>query len=248
VLKLAHAWLSYEKNVESEGERHFRELFEKNVAPAVKKALAVHAREAEQMTAKNPELPIYANVTVDLDESWMASGIAGVESDRAITDARFVDLGVSFKKVSKDETINTDTSSGFSGVTTHYATRRTTYSVEVDFAETPAQRRWRMFLHQAAQAAERHLSARSVAGHTHFGGDLSPADQREEQQRAKFGEPSLLEQRDREERKLWVRAYVEYTAFHGPDDLYADALKYLAELDKAQAAIRPNFPFPIAPH
>ena len=236
-LHLAHAWLAYEKNVESEGERQFRELFEKNVTPGVEKALKVHAREAAQMTAQNPEFPVYANVTVELDESWTVSGIAGSESEKAVTNARFVDLGLSFKKVSKEETINTHSSSGFfSDVTTHYATRRVTYPVEVSFAETPAQHQWRMFLHQAAQAAARHLSARAVAGHTHFGGGaLSAAEEREERRRAKWGEPSLLEEHEREERKVWVRAYIEYTALHGPDDLYADALKYLAELDKPAA-------------
>jgi hypothetical protein len=120
--------------------------------------------------------------------------------------------------------------------------------VEVDFAETPAQHQWTMFLHQAAKAVAQHLSARAAAGGTHFGGDLSPTDQREERRRAKFGEPSLLEQRDREERKLWVRAYIEYTAQNGPEDLYADALKYLAGLDKAEVPSRHNLPFPIQPH
>jgi hypothetical protein len=76
-----------------------------------------------------------------------------------------------------------------------------------------------------------------MAGHSHFGDlSLSAAEEREERRRAKWGEPSLLEQREREERKLWVRAYIEYTALNGPDDLYADALKYLAELDKPQAS------------
>lgn len=40
-------------------------------------------------------------------------------------------------------------------------------------------------------------------------------------------------ERAREERKQWVRAYIEYAALHGPDDLYLDAIKYLAELDQA---------------
>ena len=233
-LHLAHAWLAYEENVESEGERQFRELFEKNVTSGVEKALKVHAREAAQMTAQSPEFPVYANVTVDLDESWTVSGLAGSESEKAITNARLVDLGLSFKKISKEETINSDSSSGFfSDVTTYYATRRVTYPVEVSFAETSARHQRRMFLHQAAQAAARHLSARAVAGHTHFGGGaLSATEWREERNRAKWGAPSLMEEREREERKLWVRTYIEYTCDAQPDDLYADALKYLAELDK----------------
>ena len=93
-----------------------------------------------------------------------------------------------------------------------------------------------MFLHQAAQAVARHLSACAVAGHTHVGGGaLSATEEREERSRAKWGEPSLMEEREREERKLWVRTYIEYTCDARPDDLYADALKYLAELDKPDA-------------
>jgi len=249
LLNLSYAWLSYEKNVESREERVLRELFERRVTPGMRKALAAHAHEAEQLTTRNPEFPIYANVTVDMDESYTSSGIAGVESGKAINDARFVCLDVSFKKISKDEVIHTDYSSPlFSGITTHYTTRRITYPVEINFGETPAQRRWRTLLHQAGQAAARHLSARAVAGHTHFGGgSLSAAEEREERRRARTGEPSLVEQKAREEQKLWVRAYIEYTALHGPDDLYADALKYLSELENAEAPRRYG-PFPNAPH
>lgn len=249
LLSLARAWLTYEKNVESREERLLRELFEKKVTPGMRKALAGHAREAEQLNTRNPEFPIYANVTVDMDESYTSSGIAGVESGKAINDARFVGLDVSFKKISKDEVIHTDYSSPlFSGITTHYSTRRITYPVEINFGETPAQHRWRSLLHQAGQAAERHLSARAVAGHTHFGGgSLSAAEEREERQRAKTGEPSLVKQKAQEEQKLWVRAYIEYTALHGPDDLYADALKYLSELENAEVPGR-HGPFSIAPH
>ena len=32
-----------------------------------------------------------------------------------------------------------------------------------------------------------------------------------------------------------MRAYIEYTALHGPDDPYADPLKYLVDLDKQHA-------------
>ena len=62
----------------------------------------------------------------------------------------------------------------------------------------------------AIEAASRGRSARAVAGPLHFGGDtLSAADKPEEQRRAKWGEPSLQERHDREERKLSVRTYIE---------------------------------------
>jgi len=92
-----------------------------------------------------------------------------------------------------------------------------------------------MFLHQAAEAVSRNSSARAIAGHTHCGGDLtfSAADEREEHRRTQWREVSLRDERARDEREQWVRVYIEYTALHGPDNLYLDAIKYLAELDQA---------------
>ena len=233
-LHLVHAWITYEPNVMSDEERRLRQLFGTKVEPGVAKALAAQAPRAEQMTNEAPEFPVYANVTVDLVETWWESGIAGNPTERAVRDARFVGLNVGRKNISASEVIDTDSET--TGGYNNSETKRVTYSVKVDFGETPAEHRWRMFFHQAAQAARRRLSARAVAGHTHFGGDLSPAEEREEQRRQRWGDPSLREQRDREERILWVRAYVEYTAFYGPDDLYMDAVKYLKELEEAERA------------
>ena len=165
VLSLVWAWVTYEKNVESEEERRLRKLFGDKVTPGVKKALEVHAHEAEQMTNDSPEFPVYANVTVELEESWTESGIAGNPSEKNITNARFVDLGVSFKKVSKEETINTDNFG-----TTYFATKLVTYSVEVDFGETEAEHHWRKLLHDATRVVRGGRSAESVAEHTQWGG------------------------------------------------------------------------------
>jgi hypothetical protein len=213
-------------------------LFNNKVTPGVEAALAARRREAWQMSNEHPDFPIYGNVTLELDDTWSESGIAGTETDRGITDVRFIDLVVSLENISKEETIKQDDHS-LLGVKTYYRTKRVTYSVKVDFGETPEQYQWRVFLKDAENAASRGLSARQVAGGTHFGEfgrHWSLADEREEQQRAKFrlrGEPSLREQYEREDRKLWVRAYLYYTYIYGPEELYLDALQYLAELDQS---------------
>jgi len=225
-LKLAWSWLTYEKNVESREERQLRELFANKVAPGVKRALEAHASEALQMTTDRPEFPVYANVTVDLVKNWTESGIAGHPSDKEIVDASFIDLDVSFEKISKDET--RDSSHFFSN---YYATSRVTYSVEIDFGETKAERQGRTLLHHAGSVARRNLSAESVAEHTHWGGiERTPKEKHEDEERRKWNQPTLAEQRAYDERELWVLAYIEYTAMHGPDDQYSAALRYLEKI------------------
>jgi len=89
-----------------------------------------------------------------------------------------------------------------------------------------------MYLTQAQQAVQRGMSARAVAAHSHFDYPWTRMDEREEQKRRKRGDPSLRARRERESRKLFVLAYIEYTAFHGPDKQYEDALRYLKELER----------------
>jgi Domain of unknown function (DUF4157) len=232
VLGLAWSWLTYEKNVESEEDRRLRKLLEDKVTPGVKRALEAHASEAVQMTTDRPEFPVYANVTVDLVKNWTESGIAGHPSDKVIVDASFVDLNVSFEKVSKEET--RDSYHSFSN---YYATSRVTYSVEIDFGETKAEHQWRRVLHDVAGIARRNLSAESVAEHVHWTGiELTAAEKRDDEERRKWGYPTLAEQRAYDERELWVLAYIEYTAVHGPDNQYSAALGYL---DKIRRRPRP---------
>ena len=223
---LAWAWVTYEKNVgPSEEERRLAKLFAQKVAPGVNQALTLHAAQAEEMTNNAPEFPVYANVTVELEERWSESGVAGNPTDRVIMDARFIGLSVSFKKVSKEQEVDSY------GGSTRYAIKRVTYPVEIDFGETKAERQWRQSLHQAGEVVRRGLSARSVAEGTHWGGnELTPWEKRQDEQRRNFGLPTLAEQRAYDERETWVLAYIEYTAFHGPDDQYADAVRYLDEI------------------
>jgi hypothetical protein len=182
------------------------------------------------MTKEHPEFPVYANITVELDESWTESGAAGVPSNRSITDARFVDLGVSFDNVSREKTLNIDSSMPLlSNVKTYYATKSVAYSVKVDFGETEVEHRSRILFHWAEQAVKRGLSARSYAESTHFG-ELKGWELRGDVERERRGQWTLAEQREHEERLLWVQAYIEYTFFHGPDEQYTAALRYLEEL------------------
>lgn len=231
-LGLAWTWLTYEKNVESEEARRLRKLFANKVTPGVKQALEAHASEAVQMTTDHPEFPVYAIVTVDLVKNWTETGIAGNPSDKVIVDAGFVALDVSFKKVSREETRDS-----YHSLDNYYATSRVTYSVEIDFGETKAEHQWRTLLHDAASVARRNLSAESVAEGTHWGGiELTAAEKHDDEDRRKWGYPTLAEQRAYDARELWVLAYIEHTAMYGPDDQYSAALRYL---DKIRRRPRP---------
>ncbi|MDX6655204.1 MAG: hypothetical protein QOH18_2874, partial [Solirubrobacterales bacterium] len=234
-LSLAYRWLTYEKNVESEEDRALREMFTKDVVPGVEHAFALHGAEAVEMTNASPEFTVYAVTTVDLVETWDSTGIGNNETGKSIKEARFVDLSFSFQKVEKEQVIDEDEFTvPLSSYTKHYVTKRKTYSVVVDFGETPAQRQWRTFLHQASQAVSKGYTARSVAGGTHFGGDIhfTAPQEREERRRTKWREPVLLQDLTDAERRQWVRAYIEYTSLNGPDALLIDAIEYLKELEQ----------------
>jgi hypothetical protein len=199
--------------------------------PGVTKALEAKAKEAELMTTKNPEFTVYANITADLDYKWDDEpGIAPRTTDKWLSDAHFVGLELSYVKVSKEQEIVEDEYLGFSR---HLKTNRVTYSVPVDFGETLEQKRRRMFMKQAGDAVHSGMSARAFAEHSHRDIDMgwTREDEREEERREKWGEVSLRTEREDELRKLWVKAYIEYTASYGPQDQYIDAVRYLEELE-----------------
>jgi hypothetical protein len=89
-----------------------------------------------------------------------------------------------------------------------------------------------MFRKQAGEAAERGLAARDVAGRQHFDPELTHADRREEERRRKWGLRPLREELQTAERILWVHAYIDYTFWADLDKLWADAIKYLTELEE----------------
>jgi hypothetical protein len=237
LFKLASAWLGYEKNVESEEEREFRKLLNAKVHPGVLDALQKHAAEAEKMTNDHPEFTVYAIVTMDLDYEWDEWGIGGESEGKAVTDAHFVDLRLSFKKEKQTEkVVDKDHWSFPMSDQTHYIERsRVTYAVELDFGETPDQKEWRMFLHEAEQAVKRGMSARAIAEHSHFDYRWTPADEREEQRRQKWGERSLRVERENAARRRFVEAYIEYTFMHDLDEPWKAAIDYLHELERRDA-------------
>ena len=231
LVDLAFAWITYTPGGESYEEKELRELFERKVQPGVGTAISTQAREATKMYLSRPDLPIYANITVDLEESWTESGIVGAESGKKINDASFVRLDVGFERISGEKIIKKEKDVSLTGdVNTYYATKRVTYAVELQF-ETPAQRQYRISLKDAGKLARQGLSAR-IAANIHFPDDLSLADAAEEKQRKTFCQPSLRQERERERRKLWVQAYIDYTAWNGPAKLYTDAQSYLSELEQ----------------
>ena len=223
-------WLG--QKAEKAQKRRMAELMDTKINPAVAAALQGKAAEAELLTARAPEFTVYANVTMELDERWTESGIGGAQSDHTIADARFVDLQISTKKLQSETRIRHDKFSGFSQITNHESTKRITYSFEVDFGETKEQHRWRMFRKQAGEAAQRGLKARDVAGRQHFDPELTPADRREEDRRRKWGLRPLREELQTAEQILWVHAYIDYTFWADLDKLWADAVKYLHELEE----------------
>ena len=126
---------------------------------------------------------------------------------------------------------NTTVTFSQSPATEHFRYTLKTFPVEINFGETPQQRQQRTFLHEIVEATKKHRSARFIAG-SHVGeAPTSKADSAEERRRQQWGEPSLQRSRDLEARKQYVRLYIEYTAQHGPDDLYLDATRYLKELE-----------------
>jgi hypothetical protein len=231
LLGLARAWLGYEKGGSSPKADAFRALQERNVEPAAKRALQEHAAEVRRLSGTSLA-PVYANITVDLDLSWDEDKGLVDDSAKDIDDVRFVDLQVSRDKLSKKQGIAM--SGGFGS--RFQQTQRVTYSVELDLGEKPAQHRQRVYSRDAAEAARRGQSARSIAEATHWGGDLTPGEKAEDLRGQRHGRGSLAKERVRQERREWVMAYVEYTAMHGPDDQYADALRYLRELEQRDAA------------
>jgi hypothetical protein len=240
LVELSYAWLTYEKNgpnSEAAVAAHIALLLRKN-EPAIQQALNTHAAEAEKITKTSPELNVYANIEILILETWKTQpdnyGGEGDSYDRKISDITFNNLAISIYPVRKEKVVwNAHTSIGqatVDGFTKHVRYTVKTYPVEITFGETPQQRQQRTFLHEIAQATKKHQSARVIGG-CHVGNAPTKADDAEERHRRALGQPTLQCSRDLEGRKQYVRLYIEYTAAHGPDDLYLDAVAYLEELE-----------------
>ena len=120
--------------------------------------------------------------------------------------------------------------------TEYWVTKRIITSIEFDFGETEPEHNWRILVDDSARKARRGLSARSIAEGTHWGQlvgkDLNSEEKRKDEQRRKLDLPTLAEQRAYDERELWVLAYINYTAFYGPDEQYIAALRYYEEIKR----------------
>jgi hypothetical protein len=195
-------------------ESRLEELMEANVAPKIKTAMEMHAAEALRLTTEDPSFPVYANVTINVQYEKY--------DESEVDDVSFVDLQVSRARLDKKTLLSAPWAR---------KEERVTFSSEISFGETEAEHHWRVLVHDAAQAAKRGMSARSYAESTHFGGKgLKPWEEREDEKRRQRGELPLAVQRTREERILWVRAYIAYTGQNGPYDQYVAAQAYLEEL------------------
>jgi len=225
---LAFWWLG--KKVAEAEEKSRANLLAKKVDPHVQALLALQAAMAEQLTTENPSAPAYANVTADFDFTWTTSGIGGTPSGHSVQGIRFIGMSISREKLQKEQLLKEEDSGG-GQVTTHWATKRITYSIQIDFGETEEEHHGRELLHDAAQVARRGLSARAVSEGMHWTGqELKAWERWEDEQRRKWEGPTLAEQRAYDERERWVLAYIEYTAFYGPDYQYAAGLEYLKEI------------------
>jgi len=250
LIELSYAWMSYEKNTQAPAEVHIAKLLQKN-GPEIEAALKAHAAEAEEITKRQPALKVYANMEIVIEETWKTQedgdyGSEGEPYDRNVSDITFKDLAISIYPVRKEKVVrNVKTSFSESvaeGFTKHFRYTLKTLPVEINFGETPQQRQERTFLHEIVEATGNHQSARFIAG-SHVGeAPTTKADDAEERRRQQGGEPSLQSGRDLEARKQYVRLYIEYTALHGPDDLYLDAIAYLKELE-AEGAPKSKDPF-----
>jgi hypothetical protein len=246
---LSYDWLTYQKNTSNSEAAvvvHIEELLHKN-EPEIQAALNAQASVAQEITKGHPELDVYANVEILILDTWKTheerSEMEGEPFDREVSDITFNKLAISTSPVRKEKVVrNTKTSFGQAvadGYTKHFRYTVKTYPVKLNFGETPEQRQQRTFLHEIAAAVKRHRSARMVANE-HVGAPATTkADDEEDKRRRQWGEPSLQSSRDLEARIQYVGLYIEYTAFHGPDDLCQDAMAYLKELE-AQKAGRPD--------
>ena len=239
LIEASIGWLTHQKNVGDPKAQKFAEFLSGKLGGKIAKGVQAQAMQARRMTIEHPEHPVYAIVSYDLDYRWTgqssaANGVPG--KDLRYVDARFGGLRLGYQRVAEETLISSAPSGDFSY---RIDTRRVTISVELNpLGESSELRRWRVLVHDAGEAAQRGQTARGVAESSHYDPPFSPADEREERRRAKVGLPSLRAERERQERMMWVAAYLDYTGAHGLDRLYEDALAYYRELEQAAAPPR----------
>lgn len=243
VIKAAKNFVFHEKGSETEQQRRLRELFAAKVTPSLTKELRAQAAQLRKTAINRPDRKLYANVTVDLVVTWENEGDSLIEydSDKEITDIRFIDVATSFNNVSSEHEgaeVQEDDPD-------HYSqTNRIVYSIELNpLGLSPELRHWQALVYQAGVAVGHDMSARQLATSVHWvGKGVEPVgrewtfrDDREEERRKKVGMPSWRDEVELQERRLVVQAYIDYTGDHlsekGVKNKYDEAIRYLDELE-----------------
>jgi hypothetical protein len=231
LLEAAVGWLTYEQNVADPRAVKFADFLQTKLSTGLMQRVEKLADEARRMTIERPDFPVYAILTYDLDYRWSrdASGAAGVPPHQLdFRDARVVDVTLGRHKVSKDVVLTKATD-----FRDRVDTRRVTVSLELNpLGESKAMHHWRVLLYEAGRAARQGISARKYVEGQHWDITLTPAEEREERRRAKFGMTKVIDERERQEQLAWVAAYIDHTAHHGPKKLYDEAIAYYKELEK----------------
>jgi hypothetical protein len=202
------------------------------VEPKAQEAFKAKAAEAERVNREAPWFEQHAIITADFDYTWDSLGIGGTPTREHVYDARFVSLELGGKlKDSKTTVLRHDKHTPlFSGDTVHDATRRVTWSVALNFDESPEHRRYRSHQIHANQAIQKGWSARKAAEGQHFERG-SEVLSRKDLENQKFGLPTEADVREMLDREAFVRAYIEMIQYYDADELLRDARAYLAELE-----------------
>jgi hypothetical protein len=252
---LAYDWLTYSKNAGPDSEPAIRfkivGLFQ-SVEPAIQAVLKARAPEALALRMVDPEFPIYANISLDLDQIWEVD-LEVFNSDdpppQALVGVSFIGLTIERAQQHKDQklwhiTQDTAKRNGMLSLLPaelkrkHMVRTRKTYPAEITFGETREQREELALLFHATKAVQRHQSARLIEG-SHLGETPTLKEDEKYNRTRWYTQPSLQDTRDLEARKRYVRLYIWWTEENGPADLHRDAVKYLQELETPRRVGQP---------
>ena len=224
-------------------------LMETNVIPAAIKALKAHEKKARELALRDPELDVYANVTMTISYGADGAMTRGkyprmVYDDEQLEDAQFNSVSVGYdSKTAKKE-----------GAETHnYAYEKDhrrrmqiiTFPILLNpLGQSRGLRRWVAMRANAANAIAKGYSARGTAEGTPWVGDhMGPGgydwtylDDREEARREKAMAPSHRAQVELAAKVAFTEAYIDAASDHldqpGVKKLYDDAVQYYQELKR----------------
>jgi hypothetical protein len=219
------------------------------VMPAAFKALQPHEKEARELALRDPELDVYAKVTMTIIHGAdgtlsMSKDPTMVYGDEYLEDAQFDAVSLSHDSA---------TSHKDGGTTRHYANygahqrREETVTFPIllnPLGQSRGLRRWVAMRANASNAIAHGFSARSIAEGTHWVGDrMGPGgydwtylDDREEARRTKAMGPSHRAEVELEAKIAFTEAYIDAASDHmdqpAVKKLYDDAVHYYDELKR----------------